>query len=65
LQRPEGDDLPDGVGAVLVADVLDDLAAALLAEVDVEVGHRDAFGIEEALEQQVKRSGSRSVIVSA
>jgi hypothetical protein len=45
--------------------VADHLVAPVLAEVDVEVGHRHAFGIEEALEQQPKRSGSRSVMVSA
>jgi hypothetical protein len=38
--------------AVLVLHVADHLAAPVLAEVDVEVRHRDAFGIEEALEQQ-------------
>jgi hypothetical protein len=40
--------------AVLLAHVLDDLAAPLLAEVHVDVGHRDAFRIQEALEQQVE-----------
>ena len=54
LQLAEGDDLRDAVGAVFAHDVLDDLVAAVLAEVDVEVGHRDAFGVEEALEQQAK-----------
>ena len=52
LQRTEGDDLRDLGGAILVLDVVDDLAAPVLAEVDVEVRHRDALGIEEALEQQ-------------
>ena len=32
--------------------VADHLVAPVLAEVDVEVGHRDALGIEEALEQK-------------
>jgi hypothetical protein len=50
--RAEGDDLGDAIGAVLVLDVLDDLAAPLLAEVDVEVRHRHPLGIEEALEQE-------------
>ena len=54
LERAEGDDLPDRVAPVLVAHILDDLAAPLLAEVDVDVGHRDAFRIEEALEEQVE-----------
>ena len=52
LDRPVGDDHRDAVLAVLVGDVLDDLAAATLVEVDVEVGHRDAVGVEEPLEQQ-------------
>ena len=54
LQRSEGDDLRDLVAAVALLHVVDHLAAAVLAEVDVEVGHRHAFGIEEALEQQAE-----------
>ncbi|MPM27380.1 hypothetical protein SDC9_73890 [bioreactor metagenome] len=46
------DDRADLVGAVLVGDVLDHVAAAPVVEVDVEVGHRDALGVEEALEDQ-------------
>ena len=53
-ERAEGDDLRDAVGAVALADVGDHLVAPVLAEIDVEVGHRDAFGIEEALEQQAE-----------
>jgi hypothetical protein len=37
-----------------LTDVLDHLAATLEAEVDVDVGHRHPFRIEEALEQQVE-----------
>ena len=48
-----GDDLADPVTAVLAGHVVDHLVAPVHAEVDVEVGHRHAFGIEEALEQQV------------
>ena len=51
-ERAEGDDLRDLLGAVPVAHVADHLVAPVLAEVDVEVRHRDAFGIEEALEEQ-------------
>ena len=50
-----GDDLGDAVAAVLARDVVDDLVAAVHAEVDVEVRHRHAFRVEEALEQQVVR----------
>ena len=40
--------------AVFAAHIVDHRVAALLAEVDVEVGHRHALGVEEALEQQVE-----------
>ncbi len=50
-----GDDLPDPVAPVTLGHVLDDAVAVVHAEVDVEVGHRHAFGIEEALEQQIER----------
>ena len=52
LQCAEGDDLRHLVAAVALLHVMDHLVAAVLAEVDVEVGHRHALGIEEALEQQ-------------
>ena len=51
-QRAEGDDLRHLLAAVLLGDVLDHLAAAVRAEVDVDIGHADALRIEEALEQQ-------------
>ena len=54
LHRPEGDDLPDRGLSVLLPHVVDDLAAALVAEVDVDVRHRDAFRIQEALEEEVE-----------
>ena len=54
LQRAEGDDLRHLVAAVALLHVVDHLVAAVLAEVDVEVRHRHALGIEEALEQQAE-----------
>jgi len=51
--RAVGDDLADAVAAVLAGDVVDDLVAAVHAEIDVEVGQRHALGIEEAFKQQV------------
>ena len=51
-QGAEGDDLRDLLAAVLLGDVLDDFAAAARAEIDVDIGHADALGIEEALEEQ-------------
>jgi hypothetical protein len=56
LQRSEGDDLPDLLAAVAFLHITDHLTA-VLTEVDVEVRHRDALRIEEALEQQ-EASGS-------
>ncbi len=49
----EGDDLGHVVGAVLARDVVDDLVAPAVLEVDVDVRHRHAVGVEEALEGQL------------
>ena len=49
----ERDDLRDRLTPVLVRHVLDHALAALDGEVDVDVRHRDALGVQEALEQQV------------
>ncbi len=54
LHRPERDDLRHVLAAVLPRDVVDHLAAAPLAEVDVDIGQRHALGVEEALEDQVE-----------
>ena len=51
--RVEGDDLCDLVLAVLALHILDHFAAPVHAEVDVDIGHRDTFRIEKALEQQL------------
>ena len=48
--RAEGDDLRHPVRPVAGDHVVDDPVAPLHAEVDVEVGHRDPFRIEKALE---------------
>ena len=55
LDRPVGDDLADPLLAVLLRHVADDLAAAAVVEVDVDVGHGDALGVEEPLEDQAVR----------
>ena len=51
-QRAEGDDLRHLLAAVFFGDVLDHFAAAVRAEIDVDIGHADALRIQEALEQQ-------------
>ena len=53
VHAAEGDDLGDRLAPVLVGHVLDHAVAALDREVDVDVRHRDALGVEEALEQQL------------
>ncbi len=57
LQRAKGDDLRDLVAAVFLLHIANNFVAAVLTEVDIEVRHRHALGIEEALEQQA-RNGS-------
>ena len=47
------------MAAVLAVDVLDDLFAALVLEVDVDVGRLVALGADEALEQQRRRGAGR------
>ncbi len=49
----EGDDLADRITAICLGHVIDDPVATIHAKVDVEVGHGNTFGVEEALEQQV------------
>src|SRR5439155_6384015 len=53
LDRGKRDDLRDAVLAVLLTQVGDDLASVPLVEVDVEVGHLAALGIQKALEHEV------------
>ena len=48
-----GDDLRHAFAAIFLRHVFDDAIAPVHAEVDVEVGHRHAFRVEESLEQQV------------
>ena len=52
-ERAEGADLGDIRGPVPPLHILDDLAAALLAEVDVDIGRLLAVDVEEALEEEV------------
>ena len=54
---PERDDVGDPVRAVAVDDVADDLVAPVVGEIDVHVGHRDALGVEEPLEDQPVADG--------
>ena len=55
----ERDDLRDIVAAVFLRDVVDDFAAAIHAEIDVDIGHGHALGIQEALKQQLMLQSGR------
>ena len=56
----EGDDLRDRLAPVLLGHVAHHPLAAAHREVDVDVRHRHALGVQEALEQQVvARAGRR------
>ena len=52
LQLAECDDLRDPIAAVFLLDIADHLVAPVLAEIDVEIRHRDALGVEKSFEQQ-------------
>ena len=51
--RAKGHDLGYMVAAVFFVYIVDDLLTALVAEVNIEVGHRDALRIQEAFKNQV------------
>ena len=48
------DDVGDGFLAVFFPHIVDDLGAARLAEVDIDVGRGDALGVEETLEEEAE-----------
>ena len=53
LQRSKGDDLGDLVETVFFLHIADHLFPPVLAEIDIEVRHRDALGVKKALEQKL------------
>ena len=57
LEFAERDDLRDALAAIALGDVFDHPVAVVLTEIDVEVRHRHALGIEEALEQEPEAQG--------
>ncbi|CAB4851354.1 unannotated protein [freshwater metagenome] len=57
LDRAVGDDLGDAFLAVLLGGVADHVAASSLIEVHIDIGHRDAVGVEEPLEEEAVSDG--------
>ena len=56
-ERPEGDDLGHAVGAVALVGEADHLVAAVVGEVEVDVGHFAPFDVEEAFEDEAVGHG--------
>ena len=54
---PEGNNLRHLLAPILVGDVVNHLAAPVHAEINVNIGHGNAFRIQEALEQQLVLQG--------
>ena len=52
LDGPEGDDLGDALLTVFLRRIADHVGATTFVEVDIDIGHRDTFGVQEAFEQQ-------------
>ena len=52
-KRPERDDLRDRILPVFLPDILDHLLTLVVGEVDVDVGHADPVGVQEALEEEI------------
>ena len=52
LDCAERDDLGDSVITVFLGDVTNDFRATTVVEVDIDIWHRDAFRVQEALEDQ-------------
>ena len=65
LDGAVGDDLRDPVIAPLLGDVADHVTPPAFVEVDVDVGHGHALGVEEPFEDSPCLSGSRSVMPRA
>src|SRR5580698_7478110 len=49
----EGDDLGHILASVLLRDIVDDFAAPVHAEIHVNIGHGNTFGIQESLKQKL------------
>ena len=57
LQLAEGDDLRDAILAIFAPDIGNHLVAPVLAEINIEIRHGNAFGVEEAFKQQAEADG--------
>jgi len=55
--RAEGDDLGDGIASIFFADIFNDVGAAIVGEVDIDIGRIDAFRIEKTFEEQAVADG--------
>ena len=51
------DNLRDVIGSVFTGNVFNDLVAAVIAKIDVDIGHGYTFGVEKTLKKQIKANG--------
>ena len=56
-KRTKGNDLRHVFPAVPLCHVINDLVTAVIAEININIGHADAFGIEKTLKQQIIANG--------
>ena len=52
-----GDDVAYTVGAIFILHPFDDASTSIIVEVGIDIGQRDAVGVEETFEQQVVFDG--------
>ncbi len=50
--RSECNDLTDRIASIKLGNVIDHIASAPNAEIDIDIRHRDSLGIQKSLEQQ-------------
>ena len=54
LELAKGDNLRDPVVTIFLANIIDYLIATFGAEIDIEIRHRNTFGVQKSFEQQAK-----------
>ncbi len=52
-KRRKCDDLRDGFPAIFIAHIFDHFLALVIGEIDIDIGHRHALRIQEALEEEI------------
>ena len=56
-KRTKSDDLRHVFPAIPLCHVVNDLVAAVVAKIDINIGHADSLGVEESLKKQIVANG--------